>query len=495
MERRVRRHSSSVRHDHDHEKEHHDHIHPAAPTERNTSGRLSERKIKFIKGGQLASLTLQTVGVGLEMVQHGWGAINTAALMGMVHDASDVEAWRQDLKQELSDEERQKSERRTHHLIFWGGAYPLAEGTAGAFGTEWHENGHNMWNTVAALGSTGIAAATTGIVGATILKNYNSPVQFLGSYRHREKSARRFGKRLMHGLTDVISSSAVLANTTDVLSHQASSAIMALGAGALMFHYRPTKKNLEEGHVCAIDHGHSHHDHAEESHSVGCKHDHEVVQNAIALHSHDETAHFHPINATKILAREIPRYRRRSSYEQFRSQGQHHQEKHGSWRRVAAIGTAALTLASGVIVGGSTIGSYSNSETSAAIMEGPHPNQSPVVSAIVEDSMAYGSLWEMSGNQIHKATDSIPSQAETNVVTKLTAYINRDAIPDPNVIQRGAHFKRLTNHTISAIVGENTHDPKVDKSIAVVNSQPCGETALIQTDTLNYILAFAKQAR
>lgn len=368
---------------------HHSHSSVESPT-------LSEAKKKTIRSLQLGSLGLQTAGTVWEIVQNGLAAVNTRILLLMAHDVNDVAGWELDLRQdrgELSETARRRTEKMAHWAIAGGGAYTAVEGGAAVAGIRWHEGSHNLLNTVAAAGATGVAAATTGLVAAAVVKRYGG-VKQLWQRARDDGEVTKDKKRFMHGMTDFLTAGAVLADTTELLSSQSSGVLAALGGVACMVYFRPTKKNLELGHVCAA-HGHAVDDHSEHGHEHH--------------HHHEEHA------------------------EQHRHEAAYNDKKQLRQRRAARLGgVAAAVVASGVIAGSIFGGNSSVPQESVS---------APASSLIVEEKtvtvQSGDSVWKLVHEYTENSTGVRPSEAAVYNLVQMTAKLNSAAVPNPHLIQPG----------------------------------------------------------
>lgn len=352
---------------------------------------LSERKRKTIRNLQLGSLAMQVAATAWEVAHNGVSALNTRILLLMAHDANDVAGWHLDLKQDegkVSEHVRQRTEKMAHWAIATGGAYTVAEGGAAAAGMRWHEGSHNIVNTLAACGAVGVAAATTALVVAAVPRHYGSMRQLWRMAGNGDKEAVKDKKRVMHGATDFLTAGAVMADTTDLLSSQSSGVLAALGGLACMYYFRPTKKNLELGHVCAAhDHGSHSHDHGENHHEHE-KHD----------HSHD------------ILPQIDKKQLRR--------------------RRAARLGVVAATLTAGGVIAG-----ILGNGVSQNIVQTPTPP-----SVIEQTTVAVSSgdtMWSLVREQAQAVTGEIPSEKAVCELVQATASTNADVAPNPDLIHPG----------------------------------------------------------
>lgn len=335
---------------------------------------LSEGKKKTIRGLQLGSFGLQAAGTAWEVLQNGWSALNTRILLLMAHDANDVAGWELDLRQdrgELSEKARQRAEKMAHWAIASGGAYTAAEGGAAAMGMRWHEGSHNMLNMVAATGATGVAAATTGLVVTGVIKRYGSVKKLWQHAREGDSETIKDKKRLMHGATDFLTAGAVMADTTEFLSSQSSGALAALGGLACMVYFRPTKKNLEQGHVCAA-HDHSHHN------------DHHTNDN----HRHDK-------------------------------------KESSRWRRRAKLGAFAAAIAIGATV---TVPMAVSQQNNAPVSVVEAPTQQAV-------TIQQGdTLWSLVRDYAHDVTGEAPSERTVYELAQEAARLNSALLPNPHLI-------------------------------------------------------------
>lgn len=360
---------------------------------------LSEAKKKTIRSLQLGSLAMQTAGTAWEIVQNGWGAVNTRILLLMAHDVNDVAGWELDLRQDhgkLSEAARRRTEKMAHWAIAGGGAYTAAEGGAAAAGIRWHEGGHNLLNMLAATGATGVAAVTTGLVAAAATKKYGNVKQLWRRARAGGEAAKD-KKRLLHAATDFLTAGAVLADTTEALSSQASGALAALGGLACAVYFRPTKKNLELGHVCAA-HGHG-----------------EVADD----HHDDHSDHHHCAGHTEHHGHETV---------------EHGDKKQLRKRRAARLGVVAAAVAGGVMAG-AVWGSSHVSNTSA--LPPPPPPTTTTIAAETATIQSGDTIWGVVRDHVAATTGEVPSEAKIFTLVQETARINADTLPNPDVIYPG----------------------------------------------------------
>lgn len=367
---------------------------------------LSEGKRRTIRNLQFGSLAMQVAATAWEVAHNGVSALNTRILLLMAHDANDVAGWHLDLKQDegkVSESRRQRTEKMAHWAIATGGAYTVAEGGAAAAGMRWHEGSHNIVNTLAACGAVGVAAATTALVAAAVPKAYGNMRQLWRKAGSGDKEAIKDKKRVMHGATDFLTASAVMADTTDLLSSQSSGVLAALGGLACLYYFRPTKKNLELGHVCvAHDHGsHSHDDHEEGQHEHE-KHD----------HSHDML----PQTDKKQLRR----------------------------RRAARLGVVATTL----VAGGVIAGIVGNGALQTA-------TELPSAPAITEQTVTVrggDTMWGLVREQAQAVTGEIPSEKMVYELVQAAASTNADVAPNPHLIHPGLRIILPSDDVVRAKV-------------------------------------------
>ena len=364
---------------------HHSHSHEAPKIV------LSEGKRRTIRNLQFGSLAMQVAATTWEVAHNGVSALNTRILLLMAHDANDVAGWHLDLKQDegkVSEPMRQRTEKMAHWAIATGGAYTVVEGGAAAAGVRWHEGSHNIVNTLAACGAVGVAAATTALVATAVPKAYGNMQQLWRKAGSGDKEAVKDKKRVMHGATDFLTAGAVMADTTDLLSSQSSGVLAALGGLACLYYFRPTKKNLELGHVCvAHDHGSHSHDHKEDRHEHE-KHD----------HSHDAL----PQADKKQLRR----------------------------RRAARLGVVAIAL----VAGGVVAGILGNSAPQDVIQ----PPSAPLIAEQTTVTVHGGdTMWGLVREQAQAVTGEMPSEKAVYELVQVAASANADVAPNPHLIHPG----------------------------------------------------------